>query len=128
MDRVKENEIALRDECERLARQAEREGSNTALMPEQRAQALDQAKAYWQLSASHASAALRAEIERPTRFTGQHKGKTVERECFLREVAKEIGSTKRADVCRAAQAKPGFSKLFKSYEAAYRACKPSIFD
>lgn len=109
MDRVKENAIALRDECERLARQAEREMLDPALSPEQRAAAQDQAKAYWQMSRNHADTVYHAERARPTRFTGQRKGRAADRERFLCEVAEEIGSTKRHDVCKAAEKKPGFS-------------------
>ena len=90
--------------------------------------AMDAAKVYWQMSRNHADTLTHAEIAKPTRFTGQRKGKKAEREDFLRQVAEEIGSTKRQAVCLAAINKPGFSKLFGGHGAAYRACTPQIFD
>lgn len=98
MDKVKASHIALRDECERLARQAEREMLDPALSQEHRAAAQDRAKAYWQISRNHADTVYHAEIARPERHTGRNKGtqkKTEDKIAFIRSVADECGTRKR---------------------------------
>lgn len=131
MDKFKERAIALRDECERLAVAAEKRAGSFELTAEERFDAVEQAKVYWQMSRVHADAVQAASEVRPDRFTGKNKGpqpKTVRRIAFLRSVATKIGSTKRASVIAAAHQQEGFADLFDSYEAAYRLAEPSIFD
>ncbi len=98
MDQVKANAIALRDECERLARQAEKDMLNPELSPEQKQEAQDRAKVYWQMSRDHADTVYHAEVARPERHTGRNKGtqkKTEERAAFIRMVADELDTSNR---------------------------------
>lgn len=98
MDRVKANAIALRDECERLARQAERKTLDPSLTVELRIQAQDQAKAYWQMRGNHADTVYHAERVRPERHTGRNKGtqeKTKTKIEFIRKVSAELGTSNR---------------------------------
>jgi hypothetical protein len=122
---------ALRDECERLAREAERKMLSPDLTKAERNQAMEAAKVYWQMSRKHADSFAYAEAAQPERFTAKNKGqqsKTIERQEFLRQVAREIGTTKRQSVCLAAMEKSEFNEMFDNYEQAHRFAQPTIFD
>lgn len=98
MDQVKANALALRDECERLARKAEQDMLNPALSSQQRTEAQDRAKAYWQMSRNHADTAYHAEIVRPERHTGRNQGtqkKTEEKVAFVQKIAAELETSNR---------------------------------
>jgi hypothetical protein len=94
-------------------------------------QAQDASRFYWMMAANWQATAKRAEEITPAKFNTKNKGtsqKTQARRQFLRNVAETIGSTKRQAVALAALETPGFSDLFDSYDAAYRAAEPNIFD
>lgn len=89
---------ALRDECEKLARQQERRMSSPDLSEAERIAAMEAAKVYWQLRSNHADNVYHAEIARPEKHTGKNKGtqqKTIERTAFIRMVAEQYGIRKR---------------------------------
>ena len=130
----KREAAALRDECERRAREAEERMLDPSLNPVARAAASDEAKVYWQMSRTHADTVAYAEMARPTKFTAKNTGQrdlTRRRREFLQSVANKIGTTKPQQVCRAAEKEPGFADLFPGQngpERAYRFARPSIFD
>lgn len=123
MDRVKAQEAALRDEYERLARQAEREMNDPSLNPEERAAAVGEAKVYWQLSRVHADSVASIEALGRAKFTGQNKGesqKTLKRRTFLAEHRVKVGEGRRAEVIRSAELSDTFKALFANFEEALR--------
>jgi hypothetical protein len=123
MSNVRQHAEALRDECEKMARAAEQDMCNPSLSADQRDQARDNAKAYWQMSRNHADTVVHAVDARLQNFTAKNSGlqiKTKSRLEFLRRVSKEIGDKKRQVVAIAAWNKPEAKKLFKTYDALYR--------
>jgi len=98
---MKQKHLALAQECERLARQSEKQMWNPELTAEQKSDFQDQAKAYWQMVSHWMKAALRAEEVRPTKFTGAPKGErkaTTEKRDFLNSVSAKIGTQKHAAI------------------------------
>lgn len=89
MTNVKRNAVRLRNECERLARLAERRMTDPALTDAERHAATEEAKVFWQLSRVHADDVANAEAVRPEKFsaknTGQ-QGKTEKRLAFLKRL------------------------------------------
>ena len=122
MKTIREQETALRDECERLARGAERRMNDPSLTPEERAAAVDEAKAYWQLSRAHADSVTAIEASERAKFTGQNKGeskKTAERRAFLAEHREKVGKAQRSEVIRSAEP-ADIEKMFGGFEEALR--------
>lgn len=121
MNSIKTQEAALRDECERLARAAERRMNDPSLPYAERAAAIEDAKNYWQLSRVHADAVAAAEAARPSKFSGQNKDenrKTAKRKELLTQHRSKVGEGRRAKVIRSAVSAPEFPDLFDSFDEA----------
>lgn len=119
MTDIKKNAARLRDECERLARLAERRTTDPALTDAERHAAIEDAKIFWQLSRVHADDVASAEAERPTKFLGRNTGKqnkTTARLAFL-VLIKVEGDTRKKFAARAFE-DPNNKGLFKSEVAA----------
>lgn len=117
--------------AEKMAREAEIQAGRPDVAEDVRRDALDAAKAYWQMAANWHATAERAETISPERFTARNSGPqklTKARADFLRTVAEDIGTTKRDLVVSAAEGRPGFVELFGDYARAYRFAVPKIFD
>ena len=122
MTQIMARELAQRDECERLARAAERRMSDPSLSQSERFAAMEDAKVYWQLSRVHADAVTAAERARPAKFTAQNIGatkKTEARRALLWTYRRELGVTaRRAEIVSKAQTDPDFKDLFSDFEKA----------
>lgn len=121
MNKIKEQEAALRDECERRARAAERRMNDPSLTSEDRAAAVEDSKIYWQLSRVHADAVAAAEMARPTRFTAKNQGenaKTKARRELLQQHRERVGKATRKAVVVSAAATPEFDALFADFDEA----------
>lgn len=122
MKTISAQETALRDECERLARAAERRQNDPSLTSEERAAAVEEAKTYWQLSRGHADSMTAIEASERAKFTGQNKGeskKTAERRAFLAEHREKVGKAQRVEVIRSAD-EADIEKLFGGFDEALR--------
>mgnify|MGYP001035199555 CR=1 FL=1 len=123
MNKIKVQEAALRDECERLARAAERRINDPSLAPNDREAAMEEAKNYWQLSRVHADAVTAAEMVRPTRFSARNQGenaKTAGRRKLLQEHRAKVPKGKRAEVIQSAAKADTFKEFFADFEEALR--------
>ena len=112
----------LRDECERLAREAERVALDWTRPAADRHEAEELARVYWQMSRVHADTAAQAADARPVKFSGRNSGpqeKTAMRTEFLRKVAAETGISRRQLLAREAWGRPESQEHFGSYEALY---------
>ncbi len=104
MSDVKKDYEALRDEYERLAREAERQMVSPDLSESERVDASDRAKVYWQLrggaagTIANASAAQLAKIRKPKGETQITK----DRRTFLQGIAVEIGTDNREAIAATA--------------------------
>lgn len=122
MRTIRAQETALRDECERLARAAERRMNDPSLTSEERATAVEEAKTYWQLSRVHADSVTAIEASDRAKFTGQNKGeskKTAERRAFLAEHREKVGKAQRVEVIRSAEP-ADIDEMFGGFEEALR--------
>ena len=128
--KAKADATRLAEKCEELARAAD-EKARAAKTDEEVIRAQDESRAYWKMATDWQATARRAEEITPSKFNAQNKGpseKTRKKQEFLIETAKEIGTTKRQDVALAALQRDGFNDHFDSYESAYRAAVPEIFN
>lgn len=95
MSGVRKKAEALRDENERLARLAEAEMFNPELTWDQRQEASDRAKVYWQLRSNWADTVANAADAYPRKFTGRNLGtqeKTTTRKAYLRDLAGRLAT------------------------------------
>jgi hypothetical protein len=103
IDVIKDYE-ALRDEYERLAREAERQMVSPDLSVSERAHALDRAKVYWQIRSgaadtiAYAAVAKLAKIRKPKGETQITKA----RRTFILGVTVEIGTDNREAIAATA--------------------------
>jgi sugar-specific transcriptional regulator TrmB len=110
MSNVKEYYEALRDECERMAREAERQMASLDLSESERANASDRARVYWQMRAgaadtiANASDAKLAMIKKPKGETQMTK----DRRIFLQGIAVEIDTDNREAVAATALQSHGY--------------------
>lgn len=96
MSRVRREAEALRDECERLARAAELEMLRPELTLEQRRDAMERAKVYWQMSRDWADTVAQAADVYPTKFTGKNVGTqstTEKRKTFLKMFSRRLNTS-----------------------------------
>ena len=108
MSNVRYNHEALRDENERLAREAEREMFNPELSSTEQLYAMERAKIYWQLSRDAADTVVNAADADRARLLGQNSGTqkaTTAKAEFLLTIAKKIKQTKHEAVTEEAVAR-----------------------
>ena len=108
MSNVRHNYEALRNEYERLAREAEGEMSNPELSSAEQRDAMERAKIYWQLSRDATDTVLNAADAERARLLGQNSGTqkaTTARAQFLLTIAKKIKQTKHEAVTEEAVAR-----------------------
>lgn len=103
--------LALKAECERLAKAEEQDARRIGATDEERLVHMDLASAYRQMASAQADSALYAEMARPDRFTGKACGVrklTIERSEFLASIATKIGTKKHEAI--AAEAVSTYAK------------------
>ena len=131
MTNLKASATALRDECERLAREFEHDISNPALTSDQQLEAQEAARVHWQMAMLHANDIAIAELVKPTTFTGRNKI-TKEEEAaridFLVRVYTDSGEDNRAKLANKCFEADEASRLFPSYDSIYRKLTPKMFD
>lgn len=113
--KVKAREVALADECERLANEAGDRYRLALTLQDQMAE-LEKQSAYNKMAAQHRATALRAEEISPAAFTGRNRGSTeltAMRIQFLSDVARAAG-TKSRDVIAAEAVGRGHAKQAKA--------------
>lgn len=131
MSDVRKKYEALRDEYQRLARQAECEMLNLDLTPDQRQEANERAKVYWQMRALTVDTIVNAADAHPTQFRGQRKlSQSVEsgRFDFLKRVYEETGADGRQELTHAAWKDPEAKSHFPSKDRIYKTLNPKMFD
>lgn len=108
MSNVRNNYEALRDEHERLAREADREMLNPELSSREQRDAMERAKIHWQLSRNAADTVVNAADADRGRLLGQNSGTqkaTTAKAQFLLTIAKKIKQTKHEAVTEEAVAR-----------------------
>lgn len=122
MSDVRKRYEALRDEHERLARQAERDMLNPEFSPDEQRDAMEMAKVRWQMSRDAADTVANAADAHPKQFRGTNagiQGKTNARLSYLRETFK--GSEKQEWIAAKAMDDPLAQELWnKQGEGAVR--------
>ena len=131
MNDVRKKYEALRDENERLARLAEREMLNPALSSDEKQDAMERAKFYWQLSRLSADTVAHAADAHPKQFRGRRKlteeTDSARFEC-LRRIHEQTGMNRRQDLAHAAWKNAEAKSLFPSEDRIYKALTPEMFD
>jgi hypothetical protein len=116
--KAKSRAVAMAAKFEAMAKQAQAD-IELAATDEARQDAQDAARIYWNMAADWHATATRAEEISPAKFSAKNKGpqsKTADRQKFLRDVAREIDTTKHEAV--AAQAIQSYSaKVFRLWSA-----------
>jgi hypothetical protein len=108
MSKVRNIYEALRDENERLAREAEREMLNPELSSREQRDAMERAKIYWQLSRNAADTVVNDADADRRRLLGQNAGTqkaTTAKKQFLLMIANKINQTKHEAVTEEAVAR-----------------------
>ena len=131
MSDVRKNAEALRDECERWARSAERDMFNPDLSVNQRQEASDKAKVYWQMSRNWADTVANSADARPRKFTGKRKlCLEVEdaRFAVLQRIYEANDKIGRQELAHKAWKENEAKSIFPSEDRIYKSLTPKMFD